>query len=542
MRPKETGDLVVLRSQFIGLLIFYSFITSKLIANKVSDVELFRNIFRSYAMSSYPDSEIRKMVLFPSSSMTSPLDPTAAFKSLQEKEYVLSKDLPSDLYLNSLMDDFESQKNPLDHKEPITIIVLPGVLGEFIDSSPFEKIFSSKSRFKSKVERLFKKEKEPVYFLSSMNSQQIKFTRLVRTGSIDDVLARPMVKLIYLKPMFASLESMGDLHENNLIYENRLEKLFAKIGTPKNLYILGYSQGATVALEFVRHISKDSRPNWAAKLKGLISLAGVLHGSAIAEKASTPGSPAFKLAESAKKLLNLKESSALEDIKFNMNLWKKFISETKELIPDTPEAKERKDINLSLFWTVKTAAKAIHNLGLGNPLFAYSDNIKRFKILINQALGSLYALTYGSRMDWWRNNTIPTDIAYFSINGVMGDKRYDSKENAPSWTRYQGEELSDYGILLRPNFHEILGFNGLQLNDSQISVHRSMFWPELHQELNPEQEIFKNYYMGVLGTHHWGLSFPYAMEGRKKRVNPFPRVILLKSIAAFVKIKQEAEK
>ena len=119
----------------------------------------------------------------------------------------------------------------------------------------------------------------------------------------------------------------------------------------------------------------------------------------------------------------------------------------------------------------------------------------------------------------------------------MGDKRYDTIDVDNIWTRYQGKELCDYSILLRPNFHEILDFNGLELNDSQVSVHRSMFWPKLHKELNPDQEDYRHYYMGVLGTHHWGLAFPYALEERKKLVNPFPRSILIKSIAAFVKIK-----
>ena len=212
-----------------------------------------------------------------------------------------------------------------------------------------------------------------------MKSQKIKFNKLVKVGSIDDVLGRPMVKLIYLKPLFASLESLGQLDENNKIYEKRLEKLFSKIAKPKNLYILGYSQGASVALEFVKHIKQNPKTDWAENLKGLISLAGVLHGSAIAEKASVPNSQSYKLAASAKKLLALKESAALSDLKYNMGIWKTFIVETKDLLSDVSISTQDKEINLSVFWTIKTAAKAMHNLGLNNPLFAYKDNIKKIQ-------------------------------------------------------------------------------------------------------------------------------------------------------------------
>ncbi len=433
----KTGVVMVVPYYILILTIISSFFTSSLEARSASDVELFRNIFHKYASKEYPKKEIRKMILFPSSTMTRSLEESNAYESFLEKERLLSEEKPSDLYLNSLVDDFEKIKSPLNHREPITIIILPGVLGEFIDSSPFEEILRSNSSLKRKVNRLFKNEKESVYFLSKMKPQKIKFNKLVVTGSIDDVLGRPMVKLIYLKPLFASLESLGRLNENNKIYEKRLEKLFSKIAKPKNLYLLGYSQGASVALELVKHISKTPKPAWATNLKGLISLAGVLHGSAIAQKASVVGSQSYDLVASARKLLNLKESTAINDIKDNMDIWKTFIFETKDLLSDVSLSSQDKNINLSVYWTIKTAAKAIHNLGLNNPLFAYKDNIKRFKILIKQGLHSLHVLNYESRMNWWRENTIPTDISYFSINGVMGDKRYDSKKTDNMWTRYR---------------------------------------------------------------------------------------------------------
>ena len=78
-----------------------SFFTSSLIAKNISDVELFRNIFNKYASKKYPTEEIRKMVLFPSSTMTQSLDSSNAYGSFLEKERLLARELPSDLYMNS---------------------------------------------------------------------------------------------------------------------------------------------------------------------------------------------------------------------------------------------------------------------------------------------------------------------------------------------------------------------------------------------------------------------------------------------------------
>ena len=43
---------------------------------------------------------------------------------------------------------------------------------------------------------------------------------------------------------------------------------------------------------------------------------------------------------------------------------------------------------------------------------------------------------------------------------------------------------------------------------------------------------YAHYYLGVLGTHHFGMAFPFMIEDDQG--NTFPRATLLKSIASFI--------
>jgi hypothetical protein len=57
----------------------------------------------------------------------------------------------------------------------------------------------------------------------------------------------------------------------------------------------------------------------------------------------------------------------------------------------------------------------------------------------------------------------------------------------------------------------------------------------VHPILNPSQPALPTYFMGTLGTHHWGLAFPRAFPTNDGlRGNPFPRTTLLRAMGTFV--------
>ncbi|RZA10287.1 MAG: hypothetical protein EOP10_35070 [Proteobacteria bacterium] len=87
---------------------------------------------------------------------------------------------------------------------------------------------------------------------------------------------------------------------------------------------------------------------------------------------------------------------------------------------------------------------------------------------------------------------------------------------------------------LRTSYYDYFTFQGMAINDSQISPDRSIFWPALHKSLNPKQEDFEASLITILGTDHWGMSFPVALESENKEISPFPREVLVKSLGAFL--------
>ena len=104
-----------------------------------------------------------------------------------------------------------------------------------------------------------------MFLLSSLKRKKLPFNKVVRASSIDDETGRSLVDFIYLKPLFASLETVGNLDENNKIYTRRLGKLFNKI-EPKNLYYGLFSKDRIRVYKPL----KENDVDWAHGLKGMI--------------------------------------------------------------------------------------------------------------------------------------------------------------------------------------------------------------------------------------------------------------------------------
>jgi len=92
---------------------------------------------------------------------------------------------------------------------------------------------------------------------------------------------------------------------------------------------------------------------------------------------------------------------------------------------------------------------------------------------------------------------------------------------------------------LRQNYYDLVSAShGNTLQDSQVPVQRGRFWPELHTgttAFGTASPTIETYFMGTLGIHHWGLGFPRAFTSNDGlEANPFPRTVLVKTIATFV--------
>jgi hypothetical protein len=127
-------------------------------------------------------------------------------------------------------------------------------------------------------------------------------------------------------------------------------------------------------------------------------------------------------------------------------------------------------------------------------------------------------------------------VRYFAITGTMGDATPEGAQPSPLVkTPLAYDPRSVDFRNLRGNFYDLLGASGTELQDSQVPVQRGRFWDDVDRALNPSQQPLKTYFMGTVGSSHWGLSFPRAFATHDGlEANPFPRTLFLKSIATFV--------
>lgn len=543
---------------------------------------LFRNDFYTYLKNAgYSEDQVRQLVLMPTAAAMKPNVTVDPSRPLEGYDRAFRSIKPSDFYEAGLREPLVKKRYPLSQdlegelrRRPIHIVVVPGIFGEFIPVSPFEEVLRAGGVAKLDFEkRLRELEADPTKKSLTRDKQYSSFALkdvdkplrdVLRVGSIDDAEGKPMVTVTYLKPELGSLETFGTLDENANYYLPRLQKYFDAMGVPEHLYVMGYSRGTATALNLVSRAEKEHAA-WLPKLKGVIGLAGVVYGSQLADAAMAPGPQhdmiatmqdfvenklescdgptpsawlvtknaghwtafAGRMALLAPKLGNHDAELQREGIQTAMQDLGRFTAFTKRALLGDPTKVFDGDSDDSMAYGV---------LHLSAPNAEYCQNIARFKRTAGQIIKGIDTLTTASRMQWWRTHTLPAHVRYFAITGTMGDATApNTQPHMLVSTPVAYDPRSVDFKSLRGNFYDLLGASGTQLQDSQVTVPRGRFWDDVNRSLNPGQAPLKTYFMGTVGVHHWGLSFPRAFSTRDGlEANPFPRTILLKSIATFV--------
>ncbi|RYZ75629.1 MAG: hypothetical protein EOP04_33090, partial [Proteobacteria bacterium] len=113
---------------------------------------LFRNIFYTLAKGQYEDADIHKLIYVPDDRFYSEakLDGENPFES-RVLDY--SSIAPFDLYSKGLNTSFQEIKD-VDGAvtlNPVTIVIIPGIFGEFIQHFPFHEVLVNKSSQFSKT-------------------------------------------------------------------------------------------------------------------------------------------------------------------------------------------------------------------------------------------------------------------------------------------------------------------------------------------------------------------------------------------------------
>jgi hypothetical protein len=470
--------------------------------------------------------------------------------------------------------------------------VVPGIFGEFIPRTPFEELFDAKTTASAEWATKGAQVTDQRFNVKTLTSDTHPLSELIRVGSIDGKDAsgqtKPLVTVAYLTAGLGSMEDFGTLEENNTVYLRRLDAYFKAIGgVPKNLYLMGYSRGTATALDLLVRARRANK-EWAQAdhLKGFLAHAGVIYGSQLADASFSSGPATDELKLLAKFVgtkdaegdldscagdtLEQRAAASPSGTIATDNVLVKFPAFIAQYVALTLQGIDLKDPMHDselkaegIDTTLPNLARVNVFLGraLGIPLpiegldpsalegvvdlqhgiESYCRNVEAFKYTAREIIAGAQTLTTAARVAWWKDpqNVLPSDVKYFALTGTMGDAttkdhNWDLVTNPVAYDARSVDFRS-----LRGNYYDLFASSGgNQLQDSQMPVQRAVFWPELHTgqtAIGTPMPSMRTYYMGTLGIHHWGLAFPRAFSSNDGlEANPFPRTLLLKTIATFV--------
>ena len=472
--------------------------------------------------------------------------------------------LPEDLYRLGLC-------NPPDRRQiksgkgPITLILFPGFTTEFIPFDAFEEVLSDqKSSFARKMVPILEGLSDTVYRVKDQSYQTVKMSEIVRVASYDRKGA-PWVNLISLSAKLGSLESLGPLRPLTEIYARRLQKILHNtrgVSDLGEIYLLGFSRGAVAGLDFLSYMSEQPRQQypWFERVRGLVSLGGSLYGSDGPDHAfsgdNSEDSATKKMIDRLIEGLLPEPPASLSGqayaaeaarrVHHNMALWTQVMREmkgvgqqppkpgsagallaTEESLRQSGDYPEKPGI-LANFETFK--AVLFDLLTMQCPFSCYFQNVRAFKEILSAFIAGGWELTTQKRLEWWANARLPVRYRILSLTATMPGPPVDQKLSPLLASPYTGYRSPDFVSRLRPGYYSQLEYGASYLNDSAMTVARARYWPQLDSVSGRRHD-----YLGILGAHHYGIAFPYAMADRNRTPNPFPRTTLLAAIGAYLR-------
>jgi hypothetical protein len=163
----------------------------------------------------------------------------------------------------------------------------------------------------------------------------------------------------------------------------------------------------------------------------------------------------------------------------------------------------------------------------------FNGHVDRLKTFINEILISVEQLRTESLRSWWRQTELPKSIAYYSVSAVMVDPDHGGVEQQ-IYQSHEGynDTLDDAGLLDNKRTYEKV--TGFAMNDSQVAIHQSQFLPKVIAGLNAKNAGLDIHSLGILQTHHWGVSLRTVNEMSDGRTNPFPREQVLTALGMYL--------
>ncbi|MBY0472542.1 hypothetical protein K2X30_15365 [bacterium] len=579
------------------LLLLIIFPSSTVVTAAEADATKFRNFLAGSVENSAPE-EFTKLIYgpLPTQAFSPAPGPAALFEKMKAGYGKLS---PLDVYKGGLgiptaptsRDEIDQLLSKMNSDSSAsnrnTLVIVPGIFGEFIKIHAFEEVFSAPSPLQVQWKNAVAKVPPPGAMDSTFNLHKLNFEsqsieKLISVGTLNDVSGQPLVNLLVFNTPLLSLESVGNIRQRAAVFLSRLNKYFKIMGTPQHISFLGYSRGTMIGLEMLSQAEANpDRYPWLGKVNAMIAVGGVTYGSDLADVAmgrvapvssAGKGKPAITQQVQLLKTLSvqLQEVKPLTQIMldrderakhvrnveailaFNEGMLKSYgfstekrqglrlhidqllsnIDTASDILEKSIQANSGADFG-AIIKTVSVVAT--QEIRFYTPTEAINTGIRKIKKLIEEALTGVDQLTTAQRLDWWAKHTIPTSLRYYAVAGTMMDSKSDNPEEramATNDTAYN-PNLVDFRSL-SDNYRDFKKYSGIALNDSQVSPYKVKFWPEFGKTLNPNQPPYEASFLGVLGVHHWGMALEIVSDMKSKELDPYPRMALLRALMATV--------
>ena len=254
----------------------------------------FRDLFQSFLKRSLSKKEKDLFIFTPDLELLQ--SPTAknGEEFLEQLEKKFKNKLTSKQYLLGTRTKTKplkfSELNSKLKKSPVTFVIFPGFMSEFIETRTFEEVF--------------RKSKKSTFYKECDAKAYPQMERDFHISSLDDSRGETQFRALLFNTPRVSLETIGDIRENAKDFKKRLERFSLAMGSaPENLVFLGYSRGAMVALDLLAFAHQE-KASWLSQVKGMVTLGGVIWGSELADLTEKEGTPNAKEIALLKKLKN----------------------------------------------------------------------------------------------------------------------------------------------------------------------------------------------------------------------------------------------
>eukprot|EP00943_MAST-04B_sp_MAST-4B-sp1_P008606 g8606.t1 len=460
----------------------------------------------------------------------------------------------------------------------VVLVVFNGILAEFIENGPFESIFNRKSRFgeewkdalnKLKSKKENKLTSDNIWSLDKLNNEKRLMLDLFDVASIDDTESSKIeYRIIRFRPPFGSLESIGTLSTTSTGWLRRMNKIHTilskEIGLNPTYVFVGYSRGALVALDVLARANRrpDAHP-WIRNVRGMTSVGGPLFGAEGPDFTTTPGHVFYHLLQPIREFaqsLDFEHEGDMGSLghvkEILKNSWE-FLKLGWDLTKLNQTGKSRAAVDAEIMFkkecgeagvpapsisiiTDGLAKLLFQNFDMMSPVGKYYENIKRVKIFVAGLLEGVKDLSTKSRIDWWKNknNQLPKHIELYSIPATMPGAGVEI-ESLDQSALFNSASTSLDWWANRMFYYATYGDTGKVCQDGQVSCDRAVFWPKVLEKCGWDMENRVTGILAVVGSHHWGLALPFALDGVPSNV---PRAAILDAIGAmYVEKEKERE-